>query len=248
VKKLFLTYEGLLRVIFSSRNDTVKGFVGWATKTLFTAHLGTADQKGKLSAELLGVSMTVVKEVFNKTSSTLPVLYLMPIGKVKDLRVTLNIGDEYDDNMLVCKGGETKDLERRMDEHKTTYGKMAGSKLCLKWYNYVDPQYTKKAESELFRVLEKMGHCYAHPKYKEIIIFSKADEKDVLEQYTNISRKYIGHIKEITDKLQDCEHQNELLKKDNELLKKDHELQLMKKDMEIMRLQMQLSMTKKPKK
>jgi len=40
VRQLFLTYIGLLKVLFSSRNETVNKFVAWATKTLFTAHLG----------------------------------------------------------------------------------------------------------------------------------------------------------------------------------------------------------------
>jgi hypothetical protein len=133
VKKLYLTYIGLLKVLFSSRNKTVNNFVGWATETLFTAHLGTKEQKDKLSSKLMGISADIVKEVFNKTSSTLPVLYLLSIGKVKDLRVTLNISDEYDDEDIINKGGETIDLTRRIDEHNATYGKMPGANLCLKW-------------------------------------------------------------------------------------------------------------------
>jgi hypothetical protein len=66
---LYLTYIGLLKVLFSSRNKQVDRFVQWATETLFTAHLGTSDQKSKLTAKLMGVSLEAVKEVFNKTSS-----------------------------------------------------------------------------------------------------------------------------------------------------------------------------------
>lgn len=232
VKKLFLTYTGLLKVLFSSRNETVGKFIGWATQTLFTAHLGTKKQKRKLTAELMGVSVDVVNEVFNKTSSKLPVLYLLTIGKVKDLRATLNIGDEYDDEDFVAKGGETDDLTRRIKEHQNTYGKMPGVNLCLKWYNYIDPLYTKMAEKELLAILKKTGHRFDHPKFDEIIIFSKKDEKLIIRQYENISKQYIGHIKELTDKLREVDNQYKLLQKDMEIMEKDKEL--LKKDMELL--------------
>ena len=242
IKKLFLTYTGLLKVLFSSRNKTVNNFVGWATKTLFTAHLGTKEQKDKLASKLMGIATDVVKEVFNKTSSTLPTLYLLSIGKVKDLRVTLNIGDEYDDDMIVCKGGETEDLTRRINEHGATYGKISGANLCLKWYNYIDPQYTSKAESELLTIFGKMNYRFTHPKYNELIIFSKKDTKIITEQYTNISGKYIGHIKEITNKLKDLENHITLLKKENEieLIKKDRENDLLKKESELLKKENEL--------
>ena len=35
-KYLYLSYEGMLRVLFVSRNDRVKPFMKWASKTLFT--------------------------------------------------------------------------------------------------------------------------------------------------------------------------------------------------------------------
>lgn len=251
VKKLFLTYIGLLKVLFSSRNNTVSKFVGWATKTLFTAHLGTQEQKDKLTATLMGVSAEVVKSVFNKTSSKLPVLYLITIGQVKDLRATLNIGDEYDDEDFVAKGGETDDLSRRFGEHNKTYGEMPGAKLHLKWYTYIDPQYTKKAETELFNILGKMGNRFTHTKFEEIIIFSKKDSKIITEQYNNISRKYLGHIKEIADKLKELENQNiilqkdldsqaKIMQKDIELSKKNSEIELLKKDAEINKLKLLL--------
>lgn len=200
VKKLYLTYIGLLKVLFSSRNNQVDRFIQWATETLFTAHLGTIDQKSKLTAKFMGVSLEAVKEIFDKTSSKLPVIYLTSLGKVKDLRSTLKIGKEYDDEDIVYKGGETTNLAQRMEQHQLTLGKLPGVKLYLKWYNYIDPQYSYKGETELFQTMDKMGFKFDHPKYKELLIFSKKDVKVVLDQYTNISNKSIGHVKEISEK------------------------------------------------
>ena len=183
-----------------------------------------------------------------------PTLYLLSIGKVKDLRVTLAINNEYDDDMIVFKGGETDNLVRKIDEHNSIYGKMPGASLYLKHYNYIDPQYIKKAESELLTVMGKMNFRFDHPKFKELLICSKKDIRIISEQYTNITRKYIGHpqyagilllslaqeqghLKDITNKLKDLENQIVIMKKDKEieLLKKDKENNLLKKEIEIIR-------------
>lgn len=54
----------------------------------------------------MGITADIVKEVFNKTSSTLPVCYLFTIGKVKDLIVMLDLDEKYDDELTVAKLGE----------------------------------------------------------------------------------------------------------------------------------------------
>ncbi len=48
-KFLFLTYTGLLRVLFVTKNNKPDKFIKWATETLFTVHMGTVDQKHKLA-------------------------------------------------------------------------------------------------------------------------------------------------------------------------------------------------------
>jgi len=242
--------------LYSSRNKEVEKFLGWATKTLFAAHLGTVEQKTKLSSKLLGVDASIVKEVFNKTSSTLPVLYLFVIGYVKDLRSTLNISSKYPDDHIVAKCGETMDLTRRLNEHTATYGKMPGANLELRWFNYVDPQYTKKVEAELLRALGKMDFRFIHKKYDELIIYSKKECKTVIEQYENICRKYTGHIQELLAKIKDIEHELVIIKKDNETLEKeietlkmDHknEMKILKKGLEISQMREKINSMKKRK-
>jgi len=139
------------------------------------------------------------------------------------LRATFDIGDEYDDESIICKGGETDDLARRLNDHHKTYGKMPGVNLCLKWYNYIDPQYTSKAENDLLHIFGKMGYRFDHPKYKELLIFSHTDSKIVTKQFDHVSKQYIGHITEIAGKLKEMENQLKMseIKHAYELLKKD---------------------------
>jgi hypothetical protein len=271
-KQLFLTYQGLLRALFVSRNDRVSKFLDWATKTLFTAHLGTKEDKRKLSSELMGISVNVLKEVFNKTSSKLPVVYLFSVGTVGELRISLEIDDKYDDNLIVCKGGETNDLTRRTTEHSNYYGKLAGSNMGLLWYNYIDPQYVTTAETEILHIMKQMGFLMEHKKHDELIVFSsKKDLKTIQDQFIMVTNKYMGHIGELQKKLTELEnklaniqkdHEKEItyirkdydteissLKKDYDTeissLKKDYDIEILRKDEKITNLQEKLSDVKK---
>jgi hypothetical protein len=271
-KVLFLTYPGLLRSLFVLRNARVSKFLDWATKTLFTAHLGTKEDKRKLSSELMGISVNVLKEVFNKTSSKLPVVYLFSVGTVGELRISLEIDDKYDDNLIVCKGGETNDLTRRTTEHSNYYGKLAGSNMGLLWYNYIDPQYVTTAETEILHIMKQMNFLMEHKKHDELIVFSsKKDLKTIQDQFIMVTNKYMGHIGELQKKLTELEnklaniqkdHEKEItyirkdydteissLKKDYDTeissLKKDYDIEILRKDEKITNLQEKLSDVKK---
>ena len=42
---LFMTYEGIIKLLYISRNSNAKIFREWATEKLFTIQLGTVEQK-----------------------------------------------------------------------------------------------------------------------------------------------------------------------------------------------------------
>ena len=110
---------------------------------------------------------------------------------------------------------------------------MPGVKVYLKWFNYIDPQYTSKGESDLFRIMGIMGFRFTHPKFEELLIVPQKDYKFVVEKYSNISNKYTGHLKELTEKIKDLDNQHEVMKKESEIQKKDLEIQALRKDSEI---------------
>jgi len=253
IKKLYLTYIGLLRVLFASRGAAVDKFVDWASKTLFTSRMGSSDQKKKLASNLLGVSIEAVKQVFNKTVNKLPCIYLLSIGCVKDLRKTLNIGDKYNDKDYVYKYGRTEDLERRIKEHERTYGKLQGSQLELIINGFIDPQYVAEAETKLKHIFWEMNLSYDHAKHKELAIIPAKKMDMIKEQYDLISQAYMGHISTLMSKLKDKNaeidllkerHKNELLMMEKALLTKEKDFyakenELLKKECELLRLQAQ---------
>ena len=250
-KKLFLTYLGILRVLFVSKNGSTDRFVGWATKTLFTAQMGTPTDKKQLSANLLGIPVKDMKSVFSKTSRAIPTIYMFSLGTVKDLRKTFTIGSEYFDTDIVAKIGMTEDLKRRSGEHEREYGKMKNVSVQLMQYNYIDPQYMSKAETDLKDAFGGFGLMFEHAQYDELIIFNMKKMKLIKKQFEQIGTSYIGHISELVIKIKNLEnamelekekHKNELEKEKhkNELLKEQHEVALLRKELEISKLRFKI--------
>jgi hypothetical protein len=55
VKEVYLTYKGLLKVLFASRSGNAESFQDWVTETLFTVQLGTEKSKYELVKSMFGL-------------------------------------------------------------------------------------------------------------------------------------------------------------------------------------------------
>jgi hypothetical protein len=252
-KELFLTYKGILRVLFVSRSKNAERFVDWATKSLFTLQLGNRQQKEKLVANTLGVTAKVIKEVFNTDANQFPCIYLFTLGKARDLRVSMNIPTEVSDESVVCKYGFTKDLARRTGEHLTNYSKITGVELRLKHHVYIDPQYISNAETKISNYMKDLKLNLEYCDEKELVIVQPELTELVTEQYQQIGKAFMGHISEFVTRIKDLEqsmnvqklrselelqkvrHENEL-----ELQQARHEIELLRKDLEIAQLRLSL--------
>ena len=214
-----------MRVLFASNAQNAFKFTKWSTETLFVAHLGTEEQKNTLSSKLLGVDAKTAKEVFNKTTSMLPCIYLFTLGKVKNLKKSFNFKDKYADDCIVAKIGLTKDIDRRIGEHTNELGCKEGVKLHLKMYNYIDPQYLYDAETQLKSLMKDLGYMLSgNEKYKELIVYEKENFKKIKDIYQMLSDKFIGHVKEMQLHIKDLENKNVILQKDNTIQQKNQEI------------------------
>lgn len=237
-KELFLTYEGILRVLFVSRSGKTSKFIKWATETLFTAQMGTKEQKDNLVSKILGVSAEAVKEVFKASSTTLPCIYLFSLNTVKELRETMKIDRKYKDDMLVCKFGFTNDLPRRTGEHIKTYGSIKGSNLKLKYYSYIDPMYISNAETDIKDFFTALNINLEYEKYDELVVISPILLKTVDGQYKQLGNAYAGHVKDLIKEVEDLKKQIQLIEANhkNGILQKTHENEILRKDLEIEKL------------
>jgi hypothetical protein len=245
---LYLTYKGLLRVLFVSRNRNVDKFQDWAEEKLFTIQMGTRDQKVKLGAEVLNTSPRILKAIFDKHASTFPSIYLMSLGKVRDVRETFGIPDDKPDDSTVYKFGFSEDLARRVTEVQSEYSKLPGVTVDPAIYQFIDIKYTSEAENEVREtctVYEVRVKKTTQGK-NELIVLDDKQFANMKKTYRRIGddfagatlglQKKIAELKDIIKEIeykglkQEIEYKDSLHKKDIELHKKDIELH--KKDIE----------------
>jgi hypothetical protein len=264
ITKLYLTYTGVLKVLFSSKNGVTKPFISWATKILFTAQMGTPIQKMELASSLSGLSPQTIKEICSATSGTTPCIYLFSIGTVADLRKKMAIDKRYKSTDMVYKYGRTNDLSRRTKEHENTFNKIKGSDLKLVYHGYIDIQYTVEAEGMVREMMNGLNCAIEYETSKELVIIPKGKVTYVRRQYDMITDRYQGRVKELVDQIKRIEQKNlleiserekeimaanhradnaenntRLTEKDMKLMEKD--MKLMEKDNEILRLQLMIA-------
>ena len=249
---LFVTYEGLLKLLFTSRTGNTTSFIKWATKTIFTAHLGSKDDKLALASSLIGASPQAIKEVFNTLADSLPCIYLFHLGTVKSLRKSMKIPDKYDDSKIVVKWGFSNDLSRRTKEHlkKNSYGGTKGSDISLLCNAVIDLQHMSAAETDIKEYFVENKYHFVNNKYNELAIISTKKLKTIKKQYTLIGKSYADHLKDFHAQIESIKKDIELANKEvklanknTELAKKDTELankevELAKKEIKLLRLQL----------
>jgi hypothetical protein len=253
-KCLYLTYKGLLRLVFVSRNKKVERFQDWAEDCLFTIQMGKEEEKVKLGTSILNIPEKTYRAVFNKHADKLPSIYLIYLGNVKELRKTFEIDNSFPDDSGVYKYGFTDDLGRRVGEHEDKYGKLENVKIVLTTFHGIDPKYLRDAENDIKEECNAYEINLQTEGYKELIVLNKKQLEHVKKNYGRIGRDYAGHSAELQEQivklkndLKDRDHTIELLKKDNEKLQtrvetneKYHKLELENKDLKIETLELKL--------
>ena len=236
----YMTYKGVIMCIFHNTNPLAESFQDWCLDKLFKHQFGTIEQKQELAADLLDTTSDVVKEVFNKSATTIPCVYLFTIGTAGELRKSMNIDKKYKDHVTICKYGMTIDIAKRSKQHETTYGKIEGAKVCLKLWTYIDAQNISKAESTIKHYFEGMNCNVEYKNHVELVAidFTK-NGKLIDEQYKNLATLYSGRLVELMTEierlkniiiLKDKDHKIALmdLEQKNEILQRDHQIELNK--------------------
>ena len=203
VKELYLTYQGMLRVLFVSHNKKTLKFIKWATYTLFTIQMGTFTQKEDIVKSILGINAKVAKDVFKLDANCLPHIYLFTLGFVKDLREIMNIPACFSDDWIVCKYGYSKELARRTIEHNNTFNKIKGCDLKLKLFAYIDSEFVSQAETDVKSCMIALKAEFKYDNMDEIVILAPESMTHVEKTYTNISKQYIGNNNDIVVKLKE---------------------------------------------
>ena len=238
-KQLYLTYSGLLRVLFISRNKNSDIFRKWATTNLFTSQMGSKEEKFKLGTDIANINLKTYKAVFETYASKLPSIYLFLLGKVSLLRETFGIDQNISDESSVYKYGCTDDLNRRFGETDAKYGKLPNVSVKISVFNMVDVKYIFNAERDIRELGNSNGIHLNIEGYNELIILDDKQLKQIKKQYQYIGNEWAGaslelqnQITELKEKIKDLENENNILQKQNTLEKTElkHIIELKDRD------------------
>ena len=229
-KYLYLTYKGLLRVLFVSRNKNADRFQDWAEDCLFTIQMGKEEEKVKLGTSILNIPERTYRAVFKKHANKLPSIYLIYLGSVGELRKTFGIDNSIPNDSGVYKYGFTDDLGRRIGEHEDKYGKLENVQIVLTTFHVVDPKYTCEAEGDIREECNAYEINLQTDGYKELIVLNKKQLEHVKKNYGRIGRDYAGHTAELQEQNVKLKDEIERLKVFLEHNEKYHKLELENKN------------------
>jgi hypothetical protein len=210
-KCLYLTYKGLLKVLFASRTGNAEKFQDWAEEKLFTCQMGSTEEKEVLVSEVMNMDVANVRAMFNKYASTFPCIYLLSLGLVKDLKQTFNIGDDVDGSLMVYKFGRTEDFERRLFELQKQYGKMRNVCISVVFFHTIDIKYLSEAETSVNQFCTNFSKRLLVENYKELVIFNSTELREVKNQYKMLGDLYMGATAGLQKQIGDLKHENEVL-------------------------------------
>lgn len=223
-KQIYFTYDGVIKVLFSSRSGNAKSFRSQSHKISFTHQMGSPEQKEDLSANLLGIDVKSLRAVLNKSATCVPCIYQFALGTVKTLRESMNLDTSLPDDHIIIKYGLTKDLVRRTLEHAREYGKIKGSALEIMNFVYIDPKFLRAAENDIKSFFLESEMPINYESYKELVAINPKNSKQIKLQFKNMSVKFAGSIVELTNQI-------ELLKSNLLTHKQQHISEIKEKDL-----------------
>ena len=256
-KNLYLTYHGMLRVLFVTRNKKVQHFQSWAEDKLFTIQMGKKEDKIKLGTDILKIDIKTYKSVFDSYADKLPSIYLFSLGKVGALRDTFGIDTTVPDDHTVYKFGCTEDLGKRCVQLGDEYNKLTNVQLKLSVFHMVDIKYKFEAENEIRFLCKSFKKNLKTDGYNELIVLDHTEHVMVKKYYSKIGSDYAGATAELQkevlalkDQIRELEHKNDIQREqmEKQMMEKDYMLERVKTQLEttvtIYELKLQLSNVK----
>jgi hypothetical protein len=229
IKALFLTYNGLLRVIFSSQSKSAHAYQQWASNILYTVQMGTSEQREELAAECLSVEVQAIREVFNASATEFPCVYFIKFGTAKELRTAFKIPENITDDLIIYKFGNTKNFKKRFAEHENEYGIPLKLNLELVCFTYIDAKNKFKAETSIahhFSLIDKRLIIDGHDEFIAIQN-TTTNITAVKEFYERVFRDFAGATTDLQTQNKDLQtkidimiekHKCEILECKQELL------------------------------
>jgi len=263
-QRVFLTWRGLLKVLFSSRSGNVlrHAMTDWVVETMFIHQFGSQEERSALARDLT----KAYKACLNSKAG----VYLVRIAKVKHLRESMSISlDRYSrefDNAYVYKFGLSDDVIRRFGEHSARGGYGCYStEISLDMIAFIPANRIQEAENAIktffgehklrFEFTDQSGK-----RHDELVILQVGQDRKVTrEKYQELIAIYPSSDNDLAQRMISAQKDHELqivkLQSENKSLRKDlvicekdrtidnerHAKELCEKDIELLTLKLQMA-------
>lgn len=251
--KIYLNTFGLLRCTLLTMSKRAKILGNVIAEILFNNQFRHTSSR---DSGLFRVLVDFEHDDDESTAEKKSCIYLFKVGTVEDLRISMAIPEEYEDDDLVCKWGRTSNIDRRTKEHLAVYGEIPGSDFQLIHSSIIDYYDAIDAERDVSKMLGSKDLLFRTGSFKELAIVPRDIIEDVIDNYDTISQSYLskyvqaqddnimepiyeGNLRYILDDLEKQKHLTEMANQKIEMVQKD--VVIAKQEIEILRLKLQLA-------
>lgn len=204
-RTLYLTYIGVMKVLFGARGDKAERFTTWATRIIFTMQMGAPQQRQELAANALEMNVNEMRTLLSTFGDDLSGLYLFKIGNVESLSQKYNIDTQkWSVNDGVYKFGKTKNIDERYLHHLKKYPNKK-QQLKHQLFRLVDPMFLSQAETDLiacFRMMKVLITEQNDDNDTELVILSEDNITNIRKLFDQICKSYKGRNAGLIDKIE----------------------------------------------
>ncbi|KAJ3106705.1 hypothetical protein HDU96_008142 [Phlyctochytrium bullatum] len=221
-RELFLTYTGMLALVFQSKLPIAKKFRKWVSDVVFVHHLGTEEQKGEAGRSLLNKKM--IDEIAKRCEDDISCVYLIETERVLPC-------DSSGQQSKIYKFGYSKKMNERMGKLVVEHGRNCVIDTLI----FLPVDYLSQAEKNLKDFLGTK-YRYAEGTATELLLLSGDERKSVQAAMRNIGKAFNGstvvRMQELDTLKKNHEQELDMLKKDHahtlQLCKMEHDFELWK--------------------
>jgi hypothetical protein len=195
----YFTWFGFMKVTLSNNKNSTSfkiKMTNWIINTMFTHQFGNVDERQMLANELM---------LYKTCLNDLTGVYLVRIGKVKDLRESMKISyhnyPEELNNTYIYKYGRPNNILKRFKDHLKNYGKYSDY-IQLTWFAILPHEKDKEAELKLKDYFNSNNLQFDFisedsKRHDELIILDSEQLKTVNLKYVELISKYPSAENEI---------------------------------------------------
>ncbi|KAJ3146170.1 hypothetical protein HDU86_000515 [Geranomyces michiganensis] len=151
VRTLYVSFAGVVRLLYRSNKVPARRFTDWATDKLFVLKAGDDHSRAGLASNILGVPVETALSIPQKCPLPCAQFYFLTLGRMEKLRKTMGIKTKNaPNNHIVVKIGATgRGAAVRISEHVGGFGNIKNVEIRFVKAIWTDPHLLSTCEAEV---------------------------------------------------------------------------------------------------